>query len=116
MKWFAKWFALCSLFLSLAHLPVWADTIWIDVRSAAEFQQGHLPGAVNIPHTDITSRIQQLTSDKNAQIQLYCRSGRRSGLAAAELKKLGYQHVVNAGAYQQLLTSPDPLSSAAKQQ
>ncbi len=83
---------------------------------AAEFQQGHLPGAVNIPHTDITSRIQQLTSDKNAQIQLYCRSGRRSGLAAAELKKLGYQHVVNAGAYQQLLTSPNPLSSAPKQQ
>lgn len=98
-----KWFALCSLLLSLANLPVLADPIWIDVRSAAEFQQGHLPGAINIPHTDIASRIQQVTSDKNARIQLYCRSGRRSGLAEAELKKLGYQHVVNAGAYQQLL-------------
>lgn len=106
----------CCLLLSFTNLPLLADPIWIDVRSAAEFQQGHLPGAVNIPHTDITSRIQQLTSDKNAQIQLYCRSGRRSGLAAAELKKLGYQHVVNAGAYQQLLTSSNPLSSAPKQQ
>ncbi len=93
----------CCLLMSLANLPLLADTIWIDVRSAAEFQQGHLPGAIHIPHTDIANRIQQVTRDKNAEIQLYCRSGRRSGLAEAELKKLGYQHVVNAGAYQQLL-------------
>ncbi len=106
----------CCLLVSLTHLPLLADTIWIDVRSAAEFQQGHLPGAIHIPHTDIANRIQQLTRDKNAEIQLYCRSGRRSALAEAELKKLGYQHVVNAGAYQQLLTSPIPLSSAPKQQ
>jgi phage shock protein E len=111
-----KWFALCSLLLSLANLPVLADTIWIDVRSTAEFQQGHLPGAINIPHTDIANRIQQVTRDKNTEIQLYCRSGRRSGLAEAELKKLGYLHVVNAGAYQQLLAASQALSTQPVQQ
>jgi phage shock protein E len=94
--------ATLSLLLSLISLPLWADPIWIDVRSAEEYQQGHLPGAIHIPHTDIASRIHEVTQDKNAQIQLYCRSGRRSGLAEVELKKLGFNQVVNAGGFEAL--------------
>lgn len=94
--------ATLSLLLSLISLPLWADLIWIDVRSAEEYQQGHLPGAIHIPHTDIASRIHEITQDKNAQIQLYCRSGRRSGLAEVELKKLGFSNVVNAGSFEVL--------------
>ena len=77
-----------------------ADIIWIDVRSAEEFNAGHLPGALNIVHTEIGGKIAAVTQDKNAEIQLYCRSGRRSGLAEAELKKLGFTNVHNAGGYE----------------
>ena len=79
-----------------------AEKIWIDVRSAEEFQAGHLAGAVNIVHTDIAGKIAEVTQDKNAEIHLYCRSGRRSGLAEAELKKLGFTNVHNAGGYEAL--------------
>lgn len=83
-----------------------AEAIWIDVRSADEFNSGHLPGAIHIVHTDIAGKIAAVTTDKNAEIQLYCRSGRRSGLAEAALKQLGYTNVHNAGAYEKLAAAP----------
>lgn len=97
-----------SLLLSLCSFNLLADPIWIDVRSAEEFQQGHLAGAHHIPHTDIARRIDEITQDKNAEIQLYCRSGRRSGLAEAELKKLGFRNVVNAGSFETLQKQQQP--------
>lgn len=90
-----------------SQLALAAETIWIDVRSAEEFNAGHLPGAVNIVHTEIAGKIASVTQDKNAEIKLYCRSGRRSGLAEAELKKLGFTNVQNAGAYEELKNSPE---------
>jgi len=94
--------ALLSLSALCSPLALAADKIWIDVRSVEEFQAGHLEGAVNIVHTDIAAKIATVTQDKNAEIQLYCRSGRRSGLAEAELKKLGFTNVHNAGGYEAL--------------
>lgn len=88
--------------LLCSPLALAADKIWIDVRSAEEFQAGHLEGAVNIVHTEIAAKIATVTQDKDAEIQLYCRSGRRSGLAEAELKKLGFTNVHNAGGYEAL--------------
>lgn len=79
-----------------------ADPLWIDVRSTEEFNEGHLPGAVHIEHTQISSKIGSITQDKNAEIKLYCRSGRRSGLAEVALKELGYTNVQNAGGYEAL--------------
>jgi len=84
-----------------------AEAIWIDVRSTEEFNAGHLPGALNIVHTEIGGKIVEVTQDKNAEIQLYCRSGRRSGLAEAELKKLGFTNVHNAGGYEELKAAQD---------
>ncbi len=94
--------ALSGLLALCSPLASAADKIWIDVRSAEEFQAGHLEGALNIVHTDIAGKIATVTTDKNAEIQLYCRSGRRSGLAEAELKKLGFTNVHNAGGYEAL--------------
>lgn len=94
--------ALLSLSALCSPLALAADKIWIDVRSVEEFQAGHLDGAVNIVHTDIAAKIATVTQDKNAEIQMYCRSGRRSGLAEAELKKLGFTNVHNAGGYEAL--------------
>ena len=94
--------AFLALSACCSPLAMAADKIWIDVRSAEEFQAGHLEGAVNIVHTDIAAKIATVTQDKNAEIQLYCRSGRRSGLAEEELKKLGFTNVHNAGGYETL--------------
>jgi phage shock protein E len=76
--------------------------IWIDVRTKEEYDRGHLPGAVHIPYEQITDKIAQVTQDKNAVIQLYCRSGRRSGIALESLTAAGFTQVSNAGAYDAL--------------
>lgn len=78
------------------------NMIWIDVRTKEEYDSGHLADAVNIPYEQIADKIAQVTQDKNAVIQLYCRSGRRSGIALESLKALGFSKVTNAGGYEAL--------------
>lgn len=83
--------------------PEKAKGIWIDVRSAEEFNAGHLQDAVNIPHDQILARIQAVSLDKNAPVNLYCRSGRRAETALTELKNAGYTNVTNHGGYEDLV-------------
>ncbi len=71
--------------------------IWIDVRTVAEYQQGHKSGAINIPHTAIGQRIQAITTDREATIHLYCGTGFRAGIAKATLQRMGYSNVINEG-------------------
>lgn len=87
--------------LSFAEAPV-AETkvYWIDVRSAEEYAQGHHSQAVNIPHTIIASKIEALTPDKSSAINVYCRSGKRAGIAQKTLQDMGYTKVTNIGGYQ----------------
>ena len=83
--------------------PEKAKGVWIDVRSAEEFNAGHLQDAVNIPHDQILARIQAVSPDKNAPVNLYCRSGRRAEIALNELKNAGYTNVTNHGGYEDLV-------------
>jgi|GEM_PF-500958 len=78
-------------------------TIWIDVRTAEEFSQGHIPGAINIPYEIIGSEIASVTRDVDKDIRVYCRSGRRSGVAMDTLRGMGYENVINEGGYEDLL-------------
>ena len=80
-----------------------AKGIWIDVRSAEEFNAGHLQDAVNIPHDKIVEGVKALGSVKDAPINLYCRSGRRAEAALTELKNAGYTNVTNHGGYEDLV-------------
>ena len=80
-----------------------AKGVWIDVRSAEEFNAGHLQNAVNIPHDKISEGVKALGSDKDAPINLYCRSGRRAEAALTELKNAGYTNVINHGGYEDLV-------------
>ena len=80
-----------------------AKGVWIDVRSAEEFNAGHLQGAVNIPHDKIVEGVKAISSDKDAPINLYCRSGRRAEAALTELKNAGYTNVTNHGGYEDLV-------------
>ncbi|MFL0798299.1 MAG: rhodanese-like domain-containing protein [Cellvibrionaceae bacterium] len=76
--------------------------IWIDVRTLEEFNSGNVKGAINIPHGEIGYRIKEATTDKNAEIHVYCRSGRRSGWAKDTLEGLGYTNVTNQGGYKDI--------------
>lgn len=60
--------------------------VLIDVREDDEFNQGHIPGAVNIPLGNIDS----ITYSTSRTIIVYCRSGNRSNQAAIKLKNMGY--------------------------
>lgn len=73
------------------------NAILIDVRSVAEFNEGYLPGAINIPHTEISARISTIVPDKSTPLYLYCRSGRRVGIAMEALKEIGYTNMTNLG-------------------
>ena len=77
--------------------------VWIEVRTAVEFIEGHLQDAVNIPVDQITANIARVAPNKNAPVNLYCRSGRRAEVALQELRKMGYTNVTNHGGYQDLL-------------
>ncbi len=64
----------------------------VDVRSAKEYADGHLPGALNIPHDEIARRWTALDARRDQEIVLYCHSGRRAGLAQQALEKLDFSH------------------------
>jgi molybdopterin/thiamine biosynthesis adenylyltransferase/rhodanese-related sulfurtransferase len=69
------------------------DAVWIDVREADEWQEGHLPGAVHIPRGFLESRVEGAAPDKSTQVVVYCASAARSAFAAKTLQELGYEHV-----------------------
>ena len=71
--------------------------IIIDARTHEEYDQGHIPGAILIPEYEIANRAEKELPDKNQLILVYCRSGRRSKIAAEELVKLGYTNVKEFG-------------------
>ena len=71
--------------------------IIIDARTQEEYDQGHIPGAILIPEYEIADRAEKELPDKDKLILVYCRSGRRSKIAAEELVKLGYTNVKEFG-------------------
>ena len=72
----------------------------IDVRDKEEADQGMIPGATNVSRGKLEYSIDQVTSDKDKKIVLYCGGGSRSALAAWMLKKMGFKNVISlAGGY-----------------
>ena len=69
----------------------------LDVRTQEEFDEAHIDGAILIPDYEIADKAEGVLKDKGQLILVYCRSGRRSKLAAAELVKLGYTNVKEFG-------------------
>ena len=73
------------------------DYVILDVRTQEEFDEAHIDGAILIPDYEIADKAESILKDKNQLILVYCRSGRRSKLAAAALVKLGYTNVKEFG-------------------
>jgi rhodanese-related sulfurtransferase len=65
----------------------------LDVRTAEEFAEGHVPGAVNISHDELAERLAEIDSARAAGLIVYCRSGRRAGIAETLLLGEGFQNV-----------------------
>ena len=89
--------ACLTVVLLLVSALAAADPLWIDVRSAEEYQQDHIAGDPNVPHTGIAMKIESLAPDKDQEIVLYCARGGRAGVAQKTLEQMGYTHVRNAG-------------------
>ena len=73
------------------------EHIILDTREQDEFDEGHIPGAILIPYTEIENKAIEMIPDKDKLILVYCRSGRRSKIAAESLAKLGYTNVKEFG-------------------
>lgn len=73
------------------------DYVIIDARTEAEFREGHIEGAILIPEYEITERAEKEIPEKETLILVYCRSGRRSKIAADALVSLGYTNVKEFG-------------------
>jgi phage shock protein E len=78
-----------------AEVP--ADAVWIDVRTPAEYQEGHLPGATLIPYDGIEKGIAALNLTRDTPIYLYCAVGGRAEIARKRLEILNYSRVTNVG-------------------
>ena len=85
---------LTFIFISLSSV---SEELVIDVRTFEEWDQGHLSLAKHIEWQEISRKIQGMDTNKDDQIILYCRSGKRAEKAKIILNGLGYKHVVNAG-------------------
>ncbi|MCF0260843.1 MAG: lipoprotein [Erysipelotrichaceae bacterium] len=73
------------------------DCILVDVRTLEEYEQGHIPGAVNLPLESIGTQDPEALKNKDQLILVYCRSGNRSKQAAGKLAALGYSNVKEIG-------------------
>ena len=74
-----------------------SDFIIIDARTQEEYDEGHIEGAILIPEYEISYRAEELLKNKDQLILVYCRSGRRSKIAAQALADLGYTNVKEFG-------------------
>jgi rhodanese-related sulfurtransferase len=73
----------------------WGDQslVVLDVRTAEEYAAGHVPGAINIPHTELAARIGELSDARSRDIVVYCRSGNRSAQALTVLRDAGFSRL-----------------------
>ena len=71
--------------------------ILLDVRTKEEYESGYIPGAINIPLSDINENVASSLPDKSQMILVYCRSGNRSRQASDKLSRLGYTNIIEIG-------------------
>lgn len=83
-----------------ARLDFGDPVVLLDVRTLEEFDSGHISGALCLPVESIGTEVPAELPDKDAEILIYCRSGRRSAEAARKLIKLGYTNICDFGGIQ----------------
>lgn len=96
----------CSTSSKLSPSQAWSKidegAVLVDVRTPAEYQSGHIEGAINISLDQIKTKPDQLALNHSSELVLYCQSGNRAGQAESILKSHGFKRVYNAGGYSNL--------------
>ncbi len=72
-----------------------SGAVLLDVRTSQEYQEGHIPGSINIPLQRISGDV--IPAKKDTPLFVYCHSGARSSQAVRTLTKIGYTSVKNIG-------------------
>ena len=73
----------------------------LDVRTPEEFAAGHIPGALNIPHTELASRLDEIGAHRGDELVVHCRSGKRAGIAEEVLREAGFQRILDLEGHMQ---------------
>lgn len=102
-----KRLGLIIILLAGVSMNVFAEKIWIDVRTADEYAKGHVPGALLMPHDQIAGLIADKVSDKATPLQLYCGTGRRADIARNTLLQMGYTNIENHGSVENAMVVAD---------
>lgn len=88
----------------------------LDVRTAGEYAEGHIPGAINISHIEIGERLSELESSRNDEIVVHCVSGKRAALAEVALREAGFADVRDLEGHMQQWTAGNyPVEPSAGQ-
>jgi rhodanese-related sulfurtransferase len=90
-----------------ARRLVAAGVTVVDVRTKAEFDAGHVPGALNVPFDEISARAAEL-GPPSAPVLLYCRTGRRTAIATQALRAKGFTRIYDLQAYDRWRASEPP--------
>ncbi|HEY5678738.1 MAG TPA: rhodanese-like domain-containing protein [Pseudomonadales bacterium] len=69
------------------------DAVVLDVRDKKDFDQGHIPHALNIPYASLDGRIAELNAHKEKPIVIACKMGQHAGAAGTALRKQGFANV-----------------------
>jgi len=69
------------------------DVVILDVRSKEEYDQGHIAGAINVSYDNVEANLGKLTKYQKSKVVVYCRSGRRAGIAEQILTDNGFTHL-----------------------
>ncbi len=72
-----------------------AELVVLDVRTGAEFAEGHVPGARNISHEEVGARLSELAGARDKDLVIYCHSGRRTGIAIETLRQAGFTRLLH---------------------
>jgi phage shock protein E len=76
--------------------------VYVDVRTPGEWAASRVEGAIHIPYTELASRWHELEAHRDDDIVLYCRTGRRSGIAEQILTQAGFERLHNGGGLTEL--------------
>ncbi len=92
------------------HGAYQSGVVFVDVRTDAEWSEGHLNGAIHLPLDEVGARAASLFPAKDTPVVLYCRTGRRAESAAEQLRQLGFTHVsAMIGGYDALKSAGFPV-------
>jgi phage shock protein E len=73
------------------------DALFLDVRTAEEFAEGHVAGATLIPYDQLQTRWREIEAYRDRPVVVYCRTGRRSAIAVRVLQQQGFTKLYDGG-------------------